>query len=73
MESQDDQFLTVSEVARRLKVSRPTVYKLIRKGRLRVVQFDRVLRIPANELAELATFGRTEDAAPAEGGVGDDV
>jgi len=43
-------FLTVAEVAVRLRVSRATVYRLVRGGALRVVRISNSIRIPAEAL-----------------------
>jgi excisionase family DNA binding protein len=49
------EFLTVDEAARRLRVSRPTTYRLVRAGILPAVRIgdgSGPIRIPAGELAD---------------------
>jgi len=45
--------LTVKEVAARLKVSRFTVYRWIKKGRLKAIRIDSMLRIEEAAFNEL--------------------
>lgn len=45
-ESESSGFLTVREIARRRKVSRKTVYRLIHSGQLDFIRAGRDLRIP---------------------------
>ncbi|WP_041448612.1 helix-turn-helix domain-containing protein [Anaeromyxobacter sp. Fw109-5] len=52
-----EKFLTVREVARRLRVSTATVYKLCARGELVHVRVLNVVRIPATALQALATRG----------------
>jgi excisionase family DNA binding protein len=49
-----ESMLTVRDVARRLKVSTATVYKLCTRGELGHVQVLNAIRIPAEALAEFA-------------------
>ena len=42
--------LTVAEVARRLRVSRATVYKLVAQGKLAHVRIGNSIRFPAEVL-----------------------
>jgi len=42
--------LTVAEVAARLRVSRATVYRLVRGGAFRVVRISNSVRVPAEAL-----------------------
>ena len=44
------QLLTVREVAARLRVSRATVYRLVRSGALPVLRISNAIRIPAGAL-----------------------
>jgi excisionase family DNA binding protein len=48
-------FLTVAEVAAKLKFSRGHVYELVRQGRLRVVRTGRSIRVPIDALRDLDT------------------
>ncbi|MFB4311945.1 helix-turn-helix domain-containing protein [Actinomadura sp. GTD37] len=47
-----DLVLTVDEAAERLRVSRWTLYNLIRSNQLRTVKIGRRRLVPANALAE---------------------
>jgi len=49
----DSELLTVPEVMARLKISRSTVYDLIRTRRLASITIGRARRIPANALNAL--------------------
>jgi excisionase family DNA binding protein len=44
-------FLTVAEVAQLTRLSKATVYRLVRTGRLRAVRFGRSYRISESEVA----------------------
>ncbi|MEW1640154.1 helix-turn-helix domain-containing protein [Streptomyces sp. NPDC093801] len=48
----DDELLTVPEVMARLKISRSTIYDLIRTRRLASVTIGRARRIPARTLTD---------------------
>ena len=50
-------FLTIPEAAARLRVSRDTVYKLLRAGELHGRKLGRVWRIPTRVVDELADTG----------------
>jgi excisionase family DNA binding protein len=57
--------LTVPEVAERLRVSRPTVYRRIRAGEIpaiRVGNTSGALRVPADEL-DAWLYGAPQEAA----------
>jgi excisionase family DNA binding protein len=45
-----EEFLTVAEVARRLRVSNMTVYRLIKAGQIGAVRVGRGYRIPERDL-----------------------
>jgi excisionase family DNA binding protein len=51
------QFMTVREVARKLRVSTATVYKLCARGELVHVRVLNVVRIPATVVQAIATRG----------------
>lgn len=53
--------LTVAEVASALRVSRMTVYRLVRSGELSSFQVGRSIRVPAAVVAEYLgkAFGQT--------------
>jgi len=57
-----DLVLTVDEAAERLRVSRWTLYNLIRSNQLRTVKIGRRRLVPANALAEYLDQ-LTEEAA----------
>jgi excisionase family DNA binding protein len=55
----DAQFLTVAEVADRMRVSKMTVYRLVHSGELPAVRFGRSFRVQraaVDELIRGATF-----------------
>jgi excisionase family DNA binding protein len=47
-----DGFLTVAEVATRMRVSKMTVYRLVHSGTLPAVRFGRTFRVPAAAVDE---------------------
>ncbi len=47
----------LSEVSEATGISRPELYLLIRRGRLRAVYVGRAVRIPAAELDRLVKYG----------------
>jgi excisionase family DNA binding protein len=47
-----ERLFTVSDVARRLQVSKMTIYRLIQSGQLTAVRTGRLLRITAGSLRE---------------------
>lgn len=51
--AQEDEFVTVGEVTRRLRVSKMTVYRQIHNKTLPAVRFGRSFRIPRQALEEL--------------------
>lgn len=53
MTEQKEEFLTVEEVAQKLKVAKATVYRMARKGRIPAVKFGKVWRISSLRLSEL--------------------
>ncbi|NKX53430.1 helix-turn-helix domain-containing protein [Arthrobacter mobilis] len=62
----DMRFLTVSEVAEVMRVSRMTVYRLVHAGRMPAVRFGRSFRVPEaaveQYLRNAVVDGRTETA-----------
>jgi excisionase family DNA binding protein len=50
--------LTVKEVADRLKVSRATVYGLVRRGELRSVRVSNTIRVPRDAVEALVIWSR---------------
>lgn len=53
MDTKQEEYLTIEEVAKRLKMSRITVYRMAQKGKLPAVKIGRSWRISSNRLAEL--------------------
>lgn len=49
----NEEFLTIEETAKRLKISKITVYRMARKGQLPAVKFGKVWRISSKKLSEL--------------------
>lgn len=47
-----EKVLTVSELARFLKVSRASAYSLVREGRIESIRVGRSIRIPAQSLSK---------------------
>ena len=45
-------FLTASEAAERMRVSKMTVYRLIRSGKIRAVQIGKAYRVRESDLEE---------------------
>ncbi|MBG0738141.1 helix-turn-helix domain-containing protein [Paeniglutamicibacter antarcticus] len=56
-------FLTVSEVADVMRVSKMTVYRLVHSGELPAVRFGRSYRIPESAVAGLVESAFVEGAA----------
>ena len=46
------EFLTASEAAERMRVSKMTVYRLIKAGKLRAVQIGKAYRVRGSDLEE---------------------
>ena len=53
----DCRLITYTEAAKRLSLSRPTVYKLVHTGRLQVVPLDGVNRILLKSVFDFANGG----------------
>ncbi|HLC51642.1 MAG TPA: helix-turn-helix domain-containing protein [Candidatus Nanoarchaeia archaeon] len=53
MNNQKEEYLTIEEVAEKLKMSTITVYRMARKGQLPAVKFGKVWRISSLKLSEL--------------------
>jgi len=60
--SRGDDYLTVNEVAERLKISRWKVYELIRSRELDSFRLGRCRRIPASAVGKMVTRLRDEVA-----------
>jgi len=53
------EFYRVEEVAKKLKVSVPTVYKWCREGKIATYKFERCVRIHADDLDKFCRERRT--------------
>lgn len=53
-------FLTVAEVAERMRVSKMTVYRLVHSGELPAVRFGRSFRVQRRAVDELIDAARYE-------------
>lgn len=51
--SNEDEYLTIEDVAKLLKISEVTIYRMARKGELPAVKFGKVWRISSVKLREL--------------------
>ena len=51
-------FLTVAEVARRMRVSKMTVYRLVHSGELPAIRFGRTFRVQRGAVEELIEAAR---------------
>ncbi len=64
----DDNYLTVNEVAERLRVSRPTVYVWLKEGKIESTKLGKVRRILASSVERFVEEGKhlpiTEDELP---------
>ena len=56
----DVRFLTVSEVAEVMRVSKMTVYRLIHSGEMPAVQFGRSYRVPESAVTEYLKEARVD-------------
>lgn len=64
----DGLLLTVEEAAKRLRLGRTLVYRLISSGELESVKVGRLRRVPAECLPEyVATLRRTRSSEAADG------
>jgi excisionase family DNA binding protein len=57
------QLLTVEETARRMSLSRTTIFGLVRTGRLASVKIGKARRIPESAIDEFVAELRTHPAA----------
>lgn len=62
------EFLTMAEVARRLRLSKTKVWQLVTGGKLPAVRIDRAIRIPAAEFEAWLERQRTDRQAADHGG-----
>ena len=49
----DEEYLTIEEAAKRLKMSKITIYRMARKGQLPAVKFGKAWRISSTKLLAL--------------------
>ncbi len=56
----DVRFLTVSEVAEVMRVSKMTVYRLVHSGELPAVQFGRSYRVPESAVTDYLKEARVD-------------
>jgi excisionase family DNA binding protein len=56
------QFLTVAEVAARMRVSKMTVYRLVHAGELSAVRVGRSFRVPVHAVDDYLRAGMTDSA-----------
>lgn len=55
-----ERYLTVAEVAQRMRVSKMTVYRLVHSGELPAVRFGRSFRVSPGAVEELIAAARFE-------------
>lgn len=53
MSNDIEEYLTVEEVAERLKVKKVTIYRMARTGKLPAMKFGKAWRISSSKLAEM--------------------
>lgn len=53
MINQKEEFLTLEEVAKRLKVGKSTVYRMVKEGRLPATKIGRVWRFSSLRISEM--------------------
>lgn len=53
MINQKEEFLTIEEVAKRLKVGKSTVYRMVKEGRLPATKIGRVWRFSSLRISEM--------------------
>lgn len=58
----DAKFMTVTEVADMMRVSRMTIYRMIHAGELPAIRFGRSYRVPQNAVEEILSSGGTDQA-----------
>jgi len=56
--------MTIREACRRLRVSRPTAYRLFARGALRFVKIGKSVRVPRSEVDYIIQNGAPLAAAP---------
>jgi len=53
MPDHNDEYLTLEEAAKKLKISKVTAYRMARNGKLPAVKLGKAWRISSNRLAQL--------------------
>lgn len=53
MDNTQEEFLTIEEAAKRLKISPTTVYRMAKNGKLPAIKIGKVWRISSVKLAQL--------------------
>jgi len=53
MDKNKEEYLTVEEVAKKLKLSKITIYRMLKKGELPAVKFGKVWRVSGKKLSEM--------------------
>jgi len=64
MNISEDTFLTPKVFAKRLSISRWTVYSWLSEGRINSVKVGRLVRIPQSELDRIIREGTREEVIP---------
>jgi excisionase family DNA binding protein len=59
-----EQLLTMDDVTKKLSISRQTVHKWIKDGKIKVVRIGRILRFEAAEVNNLIESSRVTEASP---------
>lgn len=54
----ENRYLKPSEVARMFKVTKETVYRMIKRGELPAIRFGKSIRIDSNRLSEMFNNGQ---------------
>lgn len=62
MTNVQDEFLSIEETADKLKVSKVTLYRMARKGKIPAVKFGKVWRVSSKLLSELFTKKAKNDS-----------
>lgn len=57
METPEDEYMTVGEIAAVLRVTPMTVYRLIQNGKLTAIQIGRQYRVPTVEVRRIKSEG----------------
>lgn len=45
----EEEFITIAETCKKLRISKPTLRKYIKEGKIKAVKFDRAVRIPKSQ------------------------